>query len=194
MRPLLEDGDPILRANALRILASGRKLGLNDLNDVLGDSDPSVRAQALWYGARLLPRLGKGKKSKKPEYQAAVRQVVEMAAHDSDAGVRRAAINRVWSLPKKSRAQVLETGRADTDTFVRLSAYAASGRKVARTATPDFIGALESNDRGMRDFAYRQLRRLHGVEVPFNAGWNTNARSGAVDEIRRVVAETWKPE
>jgi len=58
---------------------------------------------------------------------------------------------------------------------------------VAKEATPGFLGALSSDDASLRGFAYNQLRRLYGVDEPYNPRWNEKARAQAVDAIRRAV-------
>jgi len=70
---------------------------------------------------------------------------------------------------------------------VRLAAYAGSSRKVALSATDQFLGALSAPDARTRDYAYSQLRRLHGVRVPFQGIWNDDARAAAIQTIRTSV-------
>lgn len=188
LRPLLDSADPATRAQTLRILAQDRKMPLGTLRKGLADKDPGVRATALNQGLRQIRSYRKDKKQR-GAYDAAVRTAVNLATGDPDASVRRAGVNSVWHLPTKQRNQVLAAGREDQDLAVRLSAFANSPRTVAVTATQDFVGALSSPDRSLRDYAYKQLRRLHGVREPYQSGWNAKARQEAIDEISRELAE-----
>jgi hypothetical protein len=192
LRPLLQAADPGVRAQALRILTADRGMPLATLRAGLSDADAAVRATALNGGLRHLGRLGRNKGSSKPAYKQTVGAVVRMATSDPDPAVRRAAVNNSWALPKKPRAALLEAGRKDDDVAVRLSAYAASPRNVAVTATRDFVGALSSPDASLRGFAYNQLRRLHGIRVPYQPNWNPKSRSAAIEDIERELAQSGK--
>ena len=190
LRELLDSDDPRLRAGALRILSSSRGLGLATAMRGLRDPDAVVRITALERSMRQVRTLARDKNVSRDALAQAYARVQELARHDDDANVRRAAVNSIWNLPNAQRTSLLETARHDSDPFVRLTAYARSGRDVARTVTQDFVGALEHDDQRLRDFAYRQLRDLHGVREPFQAGWNRAARERAVEAIRRQVAQS----
>jgi HEAT repeat protein len=187
LRPLLDDPDPAIRAQALRVLTGDRGMPLATLRSGLDDTDPSVRATALWRGMNHFNRLSKDKNANKGVINATANRAVQLATSDPDAGVRRAGVSAARNLPKKLREQVLAAGRNDSDLAVRLTAYASSSKKVAVQATDDFIGALSSPDRGLRDYAYNQLRRLHGIRVPFQGVWNDDARDAAITDIRAAI-------
>ncbi len=187
LRPLLADRDPAVRVQALRVLTGDRGMPLATLREGLTDTDASVRATALWRGMNHFGRLAKDKKTNKGALNGVAQRAATLATSDPDAGVRRAGIVAARNLPKKLRERVLASGRKDADLAVRLSAYASSSRKVAKEATPEFLGALSSPDAGLRDYAYQQLRRLHDVRIPFQGGWNPDARAAAIDEIRAAV-------
>ena len=187
LMPLLSDGDPAVRADAFRILTGDRGMSLDTLQTGLDDTDPSVRATALWRGMNHFGRLSREKDADKGALASAARRAAQLATSDPDPGVRRAGISAARNLPKNLREKVLEAGRNDSDLAVRLSAYANSPRDVAVTATQDFVGALSSPARGLRDYAYQQLRRLHGIRVPYDAGWNPDARGAAIQEIQQTI-------
>jgi len=187
LRPLLTDPDPAVRAQALNVLSRDRGMPLGTLRAGLADGDASVRATALWRGMNHFRRYSKDKRVPKGQLAAAAARVMKLATSDPDAGVRRAGISASRHLPKKQRATVLASGRNDSDLGVRLAAYAASGRKIALGATDQFLGALSAPDARTRDYAYSQLRRLHGVRVPFQGIWNTDARNTAITEIRAAI-------
>ena len=54
-------------------------------------------------------------------------------------------------------------------------------------ATQEFVGALSHPDRGLRDYAYMQLRRLYDLRVPYEGGWNPDARQAAIREIQQAI-------
>lgn len=189
--PLLDDRDPTVRERALAIMAGSRKMSIATLDQGLADDDATVRARALQSGLRHLNRFLKNKKGVPRDAVAAtVSNVVRLATSDPDPEVRRSGVSGVWSLPKREREPVLEAGRIDIDPRVRLTAYANSKKDVARSATPEFLSALDSDDKWLRDYAYRQLQRLHGVDAPYSSQWNDAARSRAVGEIRSQLTNS----
>ena len=181
--PLFKENDPLLRRDALRILAGARKLPPATLRAGLADDDPRVREIALQNGLKHLRGMQRDKKLPKETVRAIVDRTVELARSDPDADVRRTAIQRSYLLPKKDREGMLTTARSDTDDFVRLSAYAASPRKVAKQARDQYVTALNSDNANLRGFAYRQLQRLYGVKTPYNSRWNPQARERAANDI-----------
>jgi hypothetical protein len=188
-RPLLESDDAVIRANAFRILAGARTLDPAVLDGAFADADPSVRATALATGMRHLAAMQKDKKLSPDDVQKLVDRAVALAGHDTDADVRRTAIEQVRNLPGKLREPVLAAGREDQDLFVRLTAYANSNVKVARTAKDEYVTGLRSDDPTTRSYAYRQIERLYGVDVAYNANWNDKARSKAETAILLQLAE-----
>lgn len=186
--PLFGDADAEVRRNALRVLTASREFSIDTLAAALGDADPSVRAAALANGLRHLGRFQRDKTVDPVAVASAVADAVRLASSDPSADVRRSAVQNARSLPKDDREAVLAVGRADADPRVRLTAYAASGRDVARAATPEFVDALDSKDPWLRDYAYRQLERFHEIEVPYSSAWNEKARARAVADIRLALA------
>ncbi len=184
---LQDDRDPAVRAQALRILAADRAMPLAALESGLADVDAGVRAIALSRALSHLDTFRRAKDADRGALDAAAQRAADLAAHDADAAVRRAGMDAARSLPRDLRDSVLEAGRADSDLGVRLVAYARSPRDVAEGAVNEFLGALSSNERWQRDYAYGQLRRLFGVRVPFDGGWNPAARNAAIAEIRTAV-------
>ena len=189
LRPLLDDRDPAVRLQALRVLTGDRGMPLATLRAGLADEDAAVRATALWSGMNHFGRLSKEKDANKGALIATANRAIQLATSDPDAGVRRAGVSAARNLPAKQREQVLAAARNDSDLAVRLTAYASSSRKIAIEATPDFVGALSSPDRGLRDYAYQQLRRLHGLRVPYQGGWNAAARNAAIVENQQAIGK-----
>lgn len=185
---LMKDPDPRIRENAVAIVGSAQALAPESLAAALEDADPGVRRAALYSGAGRLPQFANDKSLPKETAQALSATVVRLASSDADPSVRRAAIQQVGNLPKAVRDQVLATGRDDPDLYVRLTSYARSPEPVAKEGIPLYVGALDSKDAGLRDFAYRQLQRLGGVTAPFDTRWNAKARSEAIGRIRQDLA------
>lgn len=182
-KPLFEEDDPALRRDALRILAGGRGLPADTLQSGLADDDPGVRTTALEAGLRHLRTLQRDKELPKEEVRKIIDRTVELAKGDPDAEVRRAAVLQARLLPKADRDALLGAARADTDDFVRLSAYAASPPAVARQARDQYVTGLSSDDARVRGFAFRQLQRLYDVQVAYNPNWNPAARERAANDI-----------
>ncbi len=185
---LREDPDPAVRARAVEILATARALSPGDLGAALGDENADVRRAALASGLAQLAAFQSNKAVPRPQVQALVQRAVDLATSDPDPAVRRAAVYGVGSLPQARREQVLAAARQDADLFVRVIAYARSPNEVARSGTGTFLGAMDSSDAALRDTAYRQLQRLHGLTVPYDTRWNAKARAAALSEIQRQLA------
>jgi hypothetical protein len=187
---MLADPDPRIRASAVAIVASAQAISPSALATALADDDAGVRRAALNAGLGRLPAFANDKSVLRADYQQLVDAAVRIAASDPDPSTRRAAVQQVGNLPKPVRDQVLETGRNDSDMFVKLTSYARSPDPVAKTGTGLFVSALDSSDASLRDFAYRQLQRLDGVTAPFDSRWNAKARAAAIDKIRQDLAAT----
>lgn len=188
-KPLLESDDAVVRANAFRILAGARTLDPSVLDGAFSDLDPSVRATALATGMRHLAAMQRDKKLSQGDVQKLVDRAIALARSDTDADVRRTAIEQVRNLPGKLREPVLAAGREDSDLLVRMTAYANSNVKVARTAKDEYVNGLRSDDPGTRSYAYRQIQRLYGVDVAYNASWNDKARTKAETDILLQLSE-----
>ena len=185
---LLADPDARIRENAVALVASSESITPSQLAAALADGDAGVRRAALNMGLNRLPQFGSDASVGKQELQDLIATTVRLAAADPDASVRRVAIQQAGRLPAEVRNQVIAAGRDDADLFVKLTAYARSPEPVAKQGTPLFVGALESSDAGVRDFAYRQLQRYAGVTAPFDARWNRKAREDAIARIRQDLA------
>lgn len=188
LESLMKDPDPRIRENAVSIVGSAQAISTAALAAAFEDPDPGVRRAALYSGAGRLPQFANDKSLPKETAQQLAATVVNLATSDSDPSVRRAAIQQVGNLPKAVRDQVLATGRDDPDLYVRLTSYARSPDPVAKQGIPLYVGALDSQDAGLRDFAYRQLQRLGGVTAPFDTRWNSKARTEAIGRIRQDLA------
>ncbi len=188
LESLMKDGDPRIRENAVAIVGSAQALSSSALAAAFEDADPGVRRAALYAGAGRLPQFANDKTLPKETAQQLAATVVKLASSDLDPSVRRAAIQQVGNLPKTVRDQVLATGRDDPDLYVRLTSYARSPDPIAKEGIPLYVGALDSADAGLRDFAYRQLQRLGGVTAPFDTRWNSKARNEAIGRIRQDLA------
>lgn len=185
---LLADADPRIRESAVAFVGAAQAISMDALSAALADDDAGVRRAALAQGLQRLPQFGNDKTIDKAAYQTLVDTSVRLASADPDPTVRRAAIQQIGSLPKAIRDQVLETGRSDPDLYVKLTSYARSSTVIAKEGTPLYLGALESPDAGLRDFAYRQLQRVEGVSAPFDTRWNAKARAAAITRIRQDMA------
>jgi hypothetical protein len=185
---LLSDPDARVRENAVAFVGSAEAISPSQLAAALADADAGVRRAAISAGLNRLPQFTSDASVARQEVNDLVAAAARLAASDPDASVRRAAIQQAGRLPADVRAQVIAAGRDDTDLFVKLTAYARSPETVARQGTPLFVGALESGDPGIRDFAYRQLQRIAGVTAPFDARWNRKAREEAIAKIRADLA------
>lgn len=188
LETLMKDPDPRIRENAVAIVGSAQALTSSALAAAFEDADPGVRRAALYSGAGRLPQFANDKTLPKEVSQQLAATVVKLASSDLDPSVRRAAIQQVGNLPKQVRDQVLATGRDDPDLYVRIASYARSPEPVAKEGIPLYVGALDSPDAGLRDFAYRQLQRLGGVTAPFDTRWNSKARTEAIGRIRQDLA------
>jgi hypothetical protein len=187
---LLNDPDARVRENAVAIVASAESITPSQLAAALADRDAGVRRAALNMGLNRLPQFGNDASVGKQELGDLVATAVRLAADDPDASVRRVAIQQAGRLPADARNQVIAAGRDDADLFVKLTAYARSPEPIAKQGTPLFLGALDSSDPGVRDFAYRQLQRHAGVTAPFDTRWNRKAREDAIARIRQDLAAT----
>ena len=187
---LMKDPDPRIRENAVAIVGSAGALSTAALAAAFEDPDPGVRRAALYSGTGRLPQFANDKSLPKETAPALAATVVKLASSDLDPSVRRAAIQQVGNLPKAVRDQVLATGRDDPDLYVRVASYARSPDPVAKEGIPLYVGALDSQDAGLRDFAYRQLQRLGGVTAPFDTRWNSKARNEAIGRIRQDLASS----
>jgi HEAT repeat protein len=185
---LLNDPDPRVRENAVAIVGAADATTPSQLAAAFADADSGVRRAAMNAGIGRLQQFANDAAVSKQDVQDLLAAAARIAASDPDASVRRAAVQQAGRLPADVRAQVLAAGRDDADLFVKLTAYARSPEPVARQGTPIFVGALDSPDTGVRDFAYRQLQRIAGVTAPFDARWNRKAREDAIAKIRADLA------
>jgi DNA-binding transcriptional ArsR family regulator len=185
---LLADPDARVRESAVAFVGSAESISPSQLAAALSDADAGVRRAAVSAGLNRLPQFANDATIAKQDVQELIAAAVRLAASDPDASVRRAAIQQAGRLPGDVRTQVIATGREDADLFVKLTAYARSPEPVAKQGTPLFVGALDSPDAGVRDFAYRQLQRFAGVTAPFDARWNRKAREDAIAKIRADLA------
>lgn len=183
LRPLLADGDPLLRESVTTALAKAKALSASEIAAGLADAAPGVRAAA--FAANVPPASKEWPAESRKALLASAEAVLR---NDPSPDVRRAALQWVNEFPRNERGPLLDAARADNDPWVRISAYARSPAAVVRRDRDAVLAGLDASDPRVRDAAYRVIAQTWNVDVPYRAAWNPRARDRAAAAIREAVA------
>lgn len=140
----------------------------------LRDPAPAVRTKA----AEALGRLG----------VPAVLPGLKEALHDPDGDVRLAAVDALGRIGgKEARTLVEDLLRTNRDPQLRVEGEAALARMDPKRIS-SLLAELLSPDASVQEWAAQKLLDLYGEDFDFPVGESPEARSRAVERIRRALA------